>query len=391
MHRWSRPSTKGGTDHLPSPNRVRNRAYLWPLAKFAPQIRNWRDRDLSVFRASHGQLFPFLAMDVKCGQVGLDLADRQNAHSSAIAARAIVSFFRIAGREKDLHRRIVCWSISHNNRSVLIYGYYTVIDSEHTSYYTHLHNGHFISPQITNETRWTSYKFVKNLYEKWVPDHLDKVRSLLDGLPYPPVQPTSDRRFQAGGARDVKTGGGGRSAGQPPSRTKKKKNTSLKCSRLAFYTHMSSCRHHLNIVPIMIYLIVTRPEQLLRKRQPHAEKGKSSRPGPLASLVVVLARGGPARLPKKRTAPPQRNERSGSGAVLLTDFHSAVDLARLSRLDVLLRIGMVLDVGLQVDVADEADAAAGLDAPEHAALGARRARQPVDVFLVSGAKCPKRT
>jgi len=223
MHRWSRPSTKGGTDHLPSPNRVRNRAYLWPLAKFAPQIRNWRDRDLSVFRASHGQLFPFLAMDVKCGQVGLDLADRQNAHSSAIAARAIVSFFRIAGREKDLHRRIVCWSISHNNRSVLIYGYYTVIDSEHTSYYTHLHNGHFISPQITNETRWTSYKFVKNLYEKWVPDHLDKVRSLLDGLPYPPVQPTSDRRFQAGGARDVKTGGGGRSAGQPPSRTKKKK------------------------------------------------------------------------------------------------------------------------------------------------------------------------
>jgi hypothetical protein len=39
-------------------------------------------------------LFSFLTCEVKCGSAGLDIADRQNAHSMTLAVRAIVELFK---------------------------------------------------------------------------------------------------------------------------------------------------------------------------------------------------------------------------------------------------------------------------------------------------------
>ena len=57
--------------------------------------------------------FPFLTCEVKCGAAALDIADRQNAHSMTLSVRAIVELFRPAGRETELHREILAFSISH--------------------------------------------------------------------------------------------------------------------------------------------------------------------------------------------------------------------------------------------------------------------------------------
>jgi hypothetical protein len=65
--------------------------------------------------------FPFLASEVKCG--ALDVADRQNAHSMAMAARGIIELFRLVNREDEINRQIISFSISHDHRSVRIYGY----------------------------------------------------------------------------------------------------------------------------------------------------------------------------------------------------------------------------------------------------------------------------
>ena len=61
--------------------------------------------------------FPFLTCEVKCGAAALDIADRQNAHSMTMAVRGIVELFRLVKREKELHREILAFSISHDQRN----------------------------------------------------------------------------------------------------------------------------------------------------------------------------------------------------------------------------------------------------------------------------------
>ena len=70
--------------------------------------------------------FPFLTCEVKRGAAALDVADRQNAQSMSVAPRGLVVLFRYVKREKELDREIFTFSISHDHRSVRIYGHYPV-------------------------------------------------------------------------------------------------------------------------------------------------------------------------------------------------------------------------------------------------------------------------
>jgi hypothetical protein len=81
--------------------------------------------------------FPFLTCEVKCGATALDVADRQNAHSMTIAVRGVVELFRLVKREKELYREILAFSVSHDHRTVRIYGHYPVIDGNKTTFYRH--------------------------------------------------------------------------------------------------------------------------------------------------------------------------------------------------------------------------------------------------------------
>ncbi|PQE18249.1 phosphatidylserine decarboxylase protein [Rutstroemia sp. NJR-2017a BBW] len=93
--------------------------------------------DTSFFMATYAMYFPFLTCEAKCGAAALDIADRQNAHSMTMAGRGIVELFRLAKREKELHREILAFSISHDHRTVRIYGHYPVIEGEKTTFYRH--------------------------------------------------------------------------------------------------------------------------------------------------------------------------------------------------------------------------------------------------------------
>ncbi|KAH6724722.1 hypothetical protein BKA61DRAFT_627338 [Leptodontidium sp. MPI-SDFR-AT-0119] len=80
--------------------------------------------DTSFFIATYSMYFPFLTCEAKCGAAALDIADRQNVHSIAIAVRGIIELFRLVKREKELHREILAFSISHDHSTVRIYGHY---------------------------------------------------------------------------------------------------------------------------------------------------------------------------------------------------------------------------------------------------------------------------
>lgn len=138
--------------------------------------------DTSLFMATYYMYFPFLTCEVKCGAAALDIADRQNAHSMTMAVRGVVELFRLMNREKELHREILAFSISHDHRTVRIYGHYPVIDGEKTTFYRHpIKEFSFTSEE--GKDKWKSYQFTKNVYDIWMPTHLKRICSVIDKLP----------------------------------------------------------------------------------------------------------------------------------------------------------------------------------------------------------------
>ncbi|KAL7937875.1 hypothetical protein V8C35DRAFT_290173 [Trichoderma chlorosporum] len=147
--------------------------------KMSPIVGDWADGDQSFFLATYYMYFPFLTCECSAA---LDVADRQNAHSMTLAVRAIVELFRLVGRESEVHREILAFSISHDEQSVRIYGHYPVIDGKDTKYYRHpIHDFYFTA--LDGKEKWTAYQFTKNVYDTWVPGHLNKIREAIDQLP----------------------------------------------------------------------------------------------------------------------------------------------------------------------------------------------------------------
>jgi hypothetical protein len=136
----------------------------------------------SYFKATYYMLFSFLTCEVKCGSAGLDIADRQNAHSMTLAVRAIVELFKIVKREKELHREILAFSISHDHETVRIYGYYPVVDSTKTTIWRHPIRK-FDFTELGGKEKWTAYIFTKNVYDIWMPTHFKRISSAIDGFP----------------------------------------------------------------------------------------------------------------------------------------------------------------------------------------------------------------
>jgi hypothetical protein len=126
--------------------------------------------------------FPFFASEVKCGAAALDVADRHNARSITLAVRGFVELFRPVRREKELHRGILAFSISHDNETVRIYGHYPVIEGKKTTFYRHTIRKFDFTEQDGIE-KWTAYKFTKSVYDTWMPAHFKWLCSAIDAIP----------------------------------------------------------------------------------------------------------------------------------------------------------------------------------------------------------------
>ncbi len=99
-----------------------------------------------------------------------------------VAVRGVVELCRAVKREKELHREILAFSISHDHRAVRIYGHYPVIDGSKTFFYRHpIHELSFTA--LEGKDKWTAYKFTKNVYDLWMPTHYKCICSVIDQLP----------------------------------------------------------------------------------------------------------------------------------------------------------------------------------------------------------------
>ncbi|KAK5158146.1 hypothetical protein LTR04_005265 [Oleoguttula sp. CCFEE 6159] len=149
------------------------------LRKLQPLIGELDDQ--SLFAATYNMYLPFLTAEVKCGAAALDVADRQNAHSVALALRGLVELFRLVGREKELHREINGFSLSHNDEAVRIYGYYAVINGIKATFHRHPIRK-FNFTELDGKEKWTAYTFIKNVYDIWSPPQFERICSVIDEL-----------------------------------------------------------------------------------------------------------------------------------------------------------------------------------------------------------------
>jgi len=135
----------------------------------------------SYFMSTYYMHFPFFTCEVKCGSVGLDIADRQNLHSMTLAVRGIVELFRLANRAQELHRQVLTFSISHDHETVRIYGHFPVIEGTRVTYWRYPLRKYDFTERKGME-KWTAYTFVKNVYDIWMPTLLKKISSAIDDL-----------------------------------------------------------------------------------------------------------------------------------------------------------------------------------------------------------------
>ena len=132
--------------------------------------------------------FPFLMCEVKCGNEGLDYADRQNMHSCSVAIKALLKLEQKADQYREdgeqfesLLGKILVYSISHDQKNARVYGHFALAEGEKWSYHRHFIN----SFDIANKERdlLALHNFARNVLTKYAPKLLERIQNAIAALP----------------------------------------------------------------------------------------------------------------------------------------------------------------------------------------------------------------
>ena len=151
------------------------------MNKLKPFIDEPGLKFITCFKTTTRIYFPFFTCEFKCGNAALDFADCQNAQSMSIALRGIVTLFKHVKRERELGREVLVFSISHDHACVRIYGHCSVIQDDRIGFYRHRLDTYDFTARM-GERKWSTYRFVRNLYEHHAPKLHRLICSAIDDL-----------------------------------------------------------------------------------------------------------------------------------------------------------------------------------------------------------------
>lgn len=136
----------------------------------------------SSFVSMDDMYFPFLTCEAKSSNEPIFLAENQNAYSMMVAVSSTFKLFKAAKMEKRVHRRVLGFSISYDNRYVVVNGYYPVFAGQRLKIYRAQICHFVISPKASD--KWQSWHLVRNIYEVWAPEHLEHLRMSIELLKF---------------------------------------------------------------------------------------------------------------------------------------------------------------------------------------------------------------
>ncbi|MCJ1449618.1 MAG: hypothetical protein MMC23_010140 [Stictis urceolatum] len=136
--------------------------------------------------------FPFLICEAKSGDEGLNKARRQNIHSASIAVNAIIELYKAAYGGSDpsqvegLYGQVLVFTVSHSHSVVYLYGHYAVPadDSKRLEFYRY-EIALFSLSLDDGRDRYRAYSFVRNIYEKFAPEHRKRIKDAAAQLELP--------------------------------------------------------------------------------------------------------------------------------------------------------------------------------------------------------------
>jgi hypothetical protein len=132
------------------------------------------------FMGDDKTFFPCFASEAKSSaKQTLDNADHQNYNTMRYTLHGMVELFKILGKVKELHGRILGFAISWQQSDIRTYAYYVVVKgSEIQPARVVVKHANLITDD--GKFRWTGYQISKNIYELWMPKHLEFIRGALD-------------------------------------------------------------------------------------------------------------------------------------------------------------------------------------------------------------------
>ncbi|KAI9841853.1 MAG: hypothetical protein M1837_000323 [Sclerophora amabilis] len=147
--------------------------------KRCTSVDNWTQFTLQMF-------FPFLMCEVKCGREGLDVADRQNMHSSSVAVRALLRIeqeadtYRPTKKLNSLNGQVLVFSISHDQRIAHLNGHHAIMHGEKWNYYRY----EIETFVLTRKNDLLAiHNFVRNVLKSYLPGHVRRLKEALAALP----------------------------------------------------------------------------------------------------------------------------------------------------------------------------------------------------------------
>jgi hypothetical protein len=185
---WTKANTLGGPK--PKPDFAVGIARSAFSEEEITKLKNYTAFERPTFFAGN-LYFPFLLCEAKCGNEAINRADRQNMHSSSIAVNAIVQLYRSVNESQasQLSGRVLVFSISHDNELVKLYGHFAIIEGGRITFYRFLIARIDIAPIAVDreESRgWKrTYDFVREIYHKFYPQHLQRIRDILGEMDDP--------------------------------------------------------------------------------------------------------------------------------------------------------------------------------------------------------------
>jgi hypothetical protein len=175
---WSYCESKGGS--IPKPDYT---AGLLPEAFSREEIRELKtySSPRRPFLFTPNVCFPFLTCEAKSGDQTIGRAQSQNMDSGSIAVAAILELYKAAfgpsepERVEELYGQVLAFSVSHDNVRVSLWGHYAVMEDIEKFYYYEIDVFSLTVHDGSDKNK--GHHFVRNVYEKFVPEHEKRIKA----------------------------------------------------------------------------------------------------------------------------------------------------------------------------------------------------------------------
>lgn len=103
-------------------------------------------------------------------------------HSASIAVRAVVQLYQNISAANEVDRKILAFSVAHNNTQVKIFGHFATVEEQKLTFFRcRVYTADFDTDFASDE--WAKpYNIIRAIYDVFFPQHLARIKGALDRM-----------------------------------------------------------------------------------------------------------------------------------------------------------------------------------------------------------------